>query len=150
MRLIASCICIAVLLFLGACSRTSDEQRIRAAIAAMQQAMEAHQPRDFLAYVDADFAGSNGNGNDGSVDRAMLGNILRAEVLRNDRIGVNLGSIDVDIQGNRATARVAATLTGGGANGLLPERGAVYWIVSGWKKDGRDWRCYNASWQQRP
>jgi hypothetical protein len=147
MRPTVTCICIAALL-LSACAHTPDEQRIREAMAAMQQAMEARQLRDFLAYVDTDFAGNSGSVSDGSVDRATLANILRAEVLRNDRIGVSLGPIDVEIQGNRATAHVVATLTGG-SGGLLPERGAMYSIVSGWKTDGRSWRCYNASWTQQ-
>jgi hypothetical protein len=143
MRLTATCLCIVALL-LGACSRAPDEQRIREAMAAMQQAMEARQPRDFLAYVDTDFIGNN----DAGVDRAMLGNILRAEVLRNDRIGVSLGPIDIEIHDNRATARSLVTLTGG-SGGLLPEQGAVYSIVSGWRRDGPRWLCYNASWQQK-
>ncbi len=147
MRRIVHCLCFAALL-VSACTRTPDEQRIREAMAAMQQAMETRQPRDFLAHVDADFIGNNSGGSEGAVNRALLGNILRAEILRNDKIGVSLGAIDVQIQGNRATAHVVATLTGG-AGGALPERVAVYSIVSGWKRDGRDWICYNASWTQQ-
>ncbi len=128
---------------LTACARTPDEQRIRNAITAMQQAVEAHQPRDFMAYVSPDFTGD-----DGTVDRAGLANILRAEVLRNDKVGVTLGPIDVELQGDRATVHVVATLTGG-SGGLLPEHGAIYSITSGWKRDSKDWRCYNASWEQK-
>ena len=69
---------LTVILF-AACSRTPEEQRIRNAIAAMQQAAQAHQPRDFMSHVSADFAGE-----DGTVDRDGLANILRAQVLRND------------------------------------------------------------------
>jgi ketosteroid isomerase-like protein len=128
---------------LAACTHTPDEQRIRNAITAMQQAVEAHQPRDFMNYVSADFAGE-----DGTVDRQGLANILRAQVLRNDTVGVTLGPIDVQMQGDRATVHVTATLTGG-SGGLLPEHGAIYAITSGWKRDGNDWRCYNASWEQK-
>jgi ketosteroid isomerase-like protein len=133
---------LAVILF-AACSHTPEEQRIRNAITAMQQAVRAHQPRDFMSHVSADFAGE-----DGTVDREGLANILRVEVLRNDEVGVILGPIDVQMQGSRATVRVTATLTGG-SGGLLPEHGAVYAITSGWKKDGSEWRCYNASWEQK-
>ncbi len=147
MRLIEITLCGTALL-LGACTRTPDEQRIRDAMAAMQQAMETRQPRDLLAHVGADFIGNNGGGTEGSVDRTQLGNILRVEVLRNDKIGVTLGPIEVQIQGDRATAHVVATLTGG-AGGPLPERVSVYSIVSGWKRDGRNWICYNASWTQQ-
>jgi ketosteroid isomerase-like protein len=129
----------ALLIALAACHRTPDEQRIRESIAAMQQAVEAGNPRDFMAYVSEDFTG-----NDGTVDRAGLMNILRVEVLRNERAGVILGPIEIDLQGDRATVHVTATLTGG--SGLLPERGSVYAITSGWRREKRDWRCYNASW----
>lgn len=128
---------------LTACARTPDEQRIRNAITAMQQAVEAHQPRDFMAYVSPDFTGE-----DGTVDRAALANILRFQVLRDDKVGVTLGPIDVELQGDRATVHVVATLTGG-SGGLLPEHGAIYSITSGWKRDSKDWRCYNASWEQK-
>src|SRR5450432_2087341 len=127
---------LTVILF-AACSRTPEEQRIRNAITAMQKAAQTHQPRDFMTYVSADFAGE-----EGAVDREGLANILRVEVLRNDEVGVILGPIDVQMQGSRATVHVTVTLTGG-SGGLLPEHGAIYAITSGWKKDGSDWRCYN-------
>ena len=130
-------------ILLVACARTPEEQRIRNAITAMQQAVRAHQPRDFMAYVSADFAGE-----DGTVDREGLANILRVQVLRNDDVGVILGPIDIQMQGGRATVHVTATVTGG-SGGLLPEHGAIYAITSGWRKDGSDWRCYNARWEQK-
>jgi hypothetical protein len=128
---------------LAGCSRTPDDQRIRANIKAMQEAAERHSPRDFLAFVTPDFAG-----NDNSVDRDGLGNLLRMEVLRNDEVGVVLGPIDVEMQGDRATVHVVATITGG-KGGLIPERGAIYSITSGWRRDGKNWVCYTASWEQK-
>ena len=134
---------LAGVLLLAACHRVPDEQRIRDAVAAMQAAVEARDPRGFMRFVSADFTG-----NDGQVDRDGLHNLLRAEVLRNESVGVTLGPIDVDLQGDRATVQVTATLTGG-SGGLLPERGAIYAITSGWKREGSEWRCYNAAWQQK-
>ena len=125
------------------CSHTPDDQRIRSNIKAMQEAVEGHSPRDFLAFVTPDFIG-----NDNSVDRDGLGNLLRVEVLRNDQVGVVLGPIDVDLQGDRATVHVVATITGG-KGGLIPERGAIYSITSGWWRDGKNWVCYTASWEQK-
>ncbi len=139
-RVIAICVLLAMLV---ACHRTPDEQLIRNAITAMQQAVETGRPRDFMDYVSSDFSGS-----DGTVDREGLMNILRVEVLRNERAGVTLGPIDVELHGERATVRVTATLTGG-SGGLLPERASVYAITSGWRREGRDWRCYIASWEQK-
>jgi hypothetical protein len=137
-----------VTLLLCACARTPDEQRIREAMTAMQHAMEAHHPKDFLAYIDTDFVGNGGSGSEAIFDRAGLANLLRVEVLRNDSVGVTMGPIDIEMQGDRATAHVVTTFTGG-SGGLLPEHGAIYAITSGWKKVDGNWRCYNATWSQK-
>jgi len=131
------------LLLLAACSRTPDETRIRNAVAAMETAVESRNPRDFMAYVTEDFVGS-----DSSFDRAALHNLLRAQFLRNEAVAVLIGPIEVTLQGDRATASMTVTLTGGD-RGLLPERGAIYEVETGWKKVDGDWRCLTARWQQR-
>lgn len=140
-RIITFMIC--ALVTLGGCHRTPDEQRIRNAITTMQHALEQRHPRDFMAYVADDFVG-----NDGVYDRTQLHNLLRLQVLRNDKIGVTLGPIDIKVEGDRATADLGATFTGG-SGGLLPERGAMYTFKSSWKREDGDWQCYNASWQQK-
>ncbi len=133
----------AALIALVACSRTPDDQRIRADIQAMQRAAEERNPRQFLEHVASDFSG-----NQGGLDREDLGNLIRMIVLRNEKVGVTLGPIDIDVQGDRATARLIATLTGG-QGGLIPERGAIYSINSGWRRDGKDWICFAATWDQK-
>lgn len=128
---------------IAGCHRTPDEQRIRNAISAMQQALEQRHPGDFMAHVADDFVG-----NDGTFDRKQLHNLLRLEVLRNDKIGVTLGPISIKVHGDRATADLTATFTGG-SGGLLPEHGAIYTFKSSWRRDDGDWRCYNAHWEQK-
>ena len=128
---------------LCACSRSSDEERIRQTMAAMQKAMEERSPRAFMVHVSDDFIGND----DPGFDRNALLNLLRVEVLRNDEVSVLLGPIDVDLQGDRASVHVTATITGGKGS-LLPERGAVYDITSGWRRDGREWICYSGRWKQ--
>jgi ketosteroid isomerase-like protein len=135
-------IVIAFIVFLAGCTRTTDEQRIREAMAAMQQAMEAGDPRAFMSHVTEDFVG-----NEAEFDRAALANLLRIEVLRNDSIGATLGPIGIEMQGDRAKAHVVATFTGGSGN-LLPEHGSIYAITSSWKRQGSEWRCYSATWKQ--
>ena len=142
MRLIVACL-VVLLPVLCACSRSSDEERIRQAMAAMQQAMQERSPRAFMAHVGDDFVG-----NEAVFDKTALFNLLRVEVLRNDSVGVMLGPIDIELQGDRATAHVVATVTGG-SGGLLPEHGAVYDITSGWKRQGREWVCISGRWEQK-
>ena len=133
---------ICFMALLPACKRTPDEQRIRENITAMEQAMENRDPRAFMAHIADDFIG-----NDAAFDRNALHNLLRAEALRNDSIGVILGPIDIDLQGDRATVHLTATFTGG-SGGALPERGSVYTITSGWRREGRDWVCFSGRWEQ--
>lgn len=140
-RLLLLALCAAI--GLAGCHHTPDEQRIRNAIGAMQQALEQRNPRDFMAYVADDFVG-----NDGSFERKQLHNMLRLQVLRNDKIGVALGPIDVTVTGDRATANLTATITGG-SGGLLPEHGAIYTFKTSWKRDAGDWKVYHASWQRK-
>lgn len=128
--------------FLIACAGTPDEQQIRDSIGQMQEAMQEKQPRDFMRRVADDFTGAGG-----SVDREALHNLLRAQVIGNTSIGVTLGPLDIDVQDQRATVRVTATLTGGNGR-WIPERGAVYVITSGWRKDSDEWVCLNAQWEQ--
>jgi hypothetical protein len=130
-------------LLLAGCSRTPDDQRIRETIESMRHATEEHDPRGFLKFVSADFSG-----NEGSVDRDGLGNLLRVEVLRNDSVDVTLGPIDVQLLGDRATVGLVATITAG-KGGVLPEHAAIYSITSGWRRENREWICYAARWDQK-
>ena len=141
MRIAAICAVLIALIASG-CTLTPDAQRIRAAIDAMQQAAEQRNPRAFMAYVSDDFVG-----NDADFDRNALANLLRAEVFRNDQVGVTLGPVQVEIKDERATVHVTATLTGG-SGGLLPEHGAIYRTTSGWKRSNGNWLCFSARWQQ--
>lgn len=129
-------------LLVAACSRPPDEERIRAAMAAMQEALEGGKPSDFMEHVSADFTGA-----DGSVDREALHNLLRAQVLGNASIGIMTGPVDVERNGDRATVRVTATFTGGNAR-WLPERGSVYRLTSGWREVEGDWKVFNAQWER--
>ena len=133
---------LVLLLLLGACSRPSDEDQIRAAISQMQQAIEAGKPADFMRHVADDFTGDNG-----ALDKQGLHNLLRAQVLTHARIGISLVSQDVELQGDRATVKVAVTMTGGSGR-WLPERGSMQQIESGWRRQDGDWLCFNAQWQR--
>lgn len=142
LRTLGRLLLLGLLVAVSACTRGGDEQRLRAALEDMHTAIEQRRPGDFIDFVAEDFTGA-----EGTLDRAALHNLLRGQVLRNERIDVVLGPADIQIQGDRATVSVTATLAGG-SGGWLPERGAVYAITSGWRRDGGDWHCVNAQWRQ--
>ncbi|MBN8480225.1 MAG: hypothetical protein J0L88_01405 [Xanthomonadales bacterium] len=108
----------------------------------MQTALEEARPGDFMRHVSEDFTGS-----DGGVDREALHNLLRAQVLANERIGIVTGPLEFERTLDRMTVSVTATFTGGNAR-WLPERGAVYRVTSGWRETGGQWRCFNAQWER--
>lgn len=128
-------------LILGACARPSDEEQIRAAISEMQNAIESGKPADFMRHIADDFTGDAGG-----IDKQGLHNFLRGQALTNAKIGINLVTTDVELQGDRATVKVTVTITGGSGR-WLPERGSVQQIESGWRRQDGDWLCLNAQWQ---
>lgn len=123
-----------------ACAQPPDAEAIRAAITEMVRASEAQRSSDMLARISDDFTG-----NDGEVDRAQLANLLRVQLLAHRSIGVSLGTIDIELSGDRATARFDATLTDASGRWLVDRR-AVLRLVTGWRRERGAWRCYNATW----
>ncbi len=126
-------------LLVAGCVRAPDEVRIRAAIDAMAAAVEARNPSDFMEHVAADFTG-----NDGQFDHAQLERLLRVLVLGQSAPQVSLGAIDITIAGERATVNATATVSG--AQRWLRGHGGRIDIVSGWRLEDGEWRCYNATW----
>lgn len=128
------------LLLVSGCARTPDETRIREAITAMVDAVEARNPSDFMDHVAADFTG-----NDGQFDREQLERLLRVLVIGNSAPQVAVGPVDVEIAGERATVTLTVTVSGASSR-WLRGRGGQLDIVSGWRLDDGEWRCYNATW----
>jgi len=130
------------LALLGACSRVPDAEAIRASIAAMAEAAEALRTGDVLASVSDDFTG-----NDGELDRAGLERLLRARARAGRSLGAKVGHVNVELSGDRATARFELTLTDGSGRWLADGR-AVLTMTTGWRREGGRWRCYNARWER--
>lgn len=122
-----------------ACARQPDAEAIRERIGQMAGAAEAKRAGDLLDGISDDFIGN------GELDRAQLANLVRAQLLAGNAIGVDLGTIEVDVHGERATARFQATLTDGSGR-WIPDRRATLDVETGWRREGGDWTCYNASW----
>lgn len=129
-----------LLVCLGGCSRTPPEDRLRESIAQMQAALEARSASDFVAGIADDFAGESG------LDRQGAGNYVRMQALRNARIGVTLGPLDIDLHGERATVKFSAMLTGG-SGGLLPDSARPWAVTTGWRDGPEGWQLISASWE---
>lgn len=123
---------------LAGCADEGPQARLRAALAAMEEAVEARRPGDFVDRISADFDG----GREG-LDRQSLRGVLAGQMLGSERIEVILGSPEIVLHGERATVTVDATVIGGR---FLPERGERLRIVSGWRLEDGEWLCYTAQW----
>ena len=139
LRASAFAICAA----LAGCSHPPDETRIRDAITAMQAAAEAREASGVLDHVGKDFTGQKGQ-----VDRAELARILKLEFLRKEGFDVSLGTIAIEIEGDRATATFDMTV-GDASRRWLPSGRETFAVVSGWRREGSEWVCYNATWTER-
>lgn len=126
---------------LAACHRTPDEERIRQAIAAGSQAAEQGD-----ASALADMLSDAFDGNSGQTDKRELTGLLRAAKFRGETIHALVGPIDVEQRGERYVARFSVTLTSGGK--LLPAQMGVYQVESGWRREGKAWVCFTATWSQ--
>lgn len=131
---------LAGIIIAAACARQPDADVIRMAVTQMAAAVQARHSADLLERISQDFTG-----NAGEVDRAQLANLLRAQLLGRSAISVRLGSIDVELSGDRATARFDATVDDASGRWLV-DRGKVMQFVTGWRREQGTWRCYNASW----
>jgi len=139
LRASAFAICAA----LAGCSHPPDETRIRDAITAMQAAAEAREASGVLDHIGNDFTGQKGQ-----VDRSELARILKLEFLRKEGFDVSLGAIAIEIEGDRATATFDMTV-GDASRRWLPSGRETFAVVSGWRREGSEWVCYNATWTER-
>ena len=130
-------VCLALL---AGCAREPAEQRLRTTIDELEAAVIERRPGDFMERVAVDFVGDQG------LDRAAMHNLLRAQLLRNAKIGVTRGPLDVQMQGERATVKFKLVLTGG-AGGLVPERAQGYAVTSGWRDVDGEWELFLAEWE---
>ena len=123
------------------CGRSDPERELRAAVAAMAQAIEQREPAAFLDSISDDFARESGTFGKQEVKRLLAG-----AYLRNEKISVNAVVSDVRIDGDRARAKIRVLATGGA--GLLPERGQSWDFDSVWRRESGRWKVYNAEWTE--
>ncbi|QNK01031.1 hypothetical protein [Dyella telluris] len=124
---------------LAACHRTPDESRVRQGIEKAEHAAEQADASALDDVLSEDF-----DGNQGEMQRRQLLGLLRAASFRGETIHALTGPIDVEQHGDRYVARFTVTLTSGGR--MLPSNMGIYKVETGWRKDGREWRCYSATW----
>ena len=131
-----------LLLALVACARTLPEQALRQQMQTMQGAIEAGDAGTIEGMLAEDFIGNEG------MDRREARRLATAMFMRYRDVGVGFGPLQVQLQGDHATASFTAVVTGGDG-GALPGNGQVYDVTSGWRRDGNEWRLVNAQWKPK-
>ena len=132
---------LALVLLAAACGRSDPEKELRAAVAAMAQAIEQHRVGDALEPVADDFTRESG-----AFGKQDARRLLAATVLRNEKIQVSATVTEVRIEGDRAFAKVRVLAIGGA--GLLPERGQAWEFDTVWRRDRGGWKVFNAEWRE--
>jgi ketosteroid isomerase-like protein len=126
---------------LAGCHRAPAEQQIHDAIEAAATAARANDTSGVLDVVSDDFTG-----NEGDLDQRGLRRLLAVRAFRQDKTGILIGPITFDRKGDRVIAHFNLVLTGGRQGDLLPDQSAVYAMATAWRREGGEWRCYNATW----
>ena len=141
-RVAVMAVALAVVSMVAGCGRESAEEALRGDIAALQAAIESRDAGEMAGFLAEDFVGNDG------LDRDGARRLAAVHFLRNASIGVTPGPLDVEVQGDHATVRTTVVLTGG-SGALLPERGRVHPVVSGWRREGDDWRMTSLAWGEQ-
>ena len=126
---------------LAACSRGDPEKALRATIASMAQAIEQHRVGDALEPLTEDFTRESG-----AFGKQDARRLLAASMLRNEKIQISATITALRIEGDRAFAKVRVIASGG--SGELPERGQTWEFDTVWRRDGAQWKLFNAEWNE--
>jgi len=138
-RLAAGCLALAMLA--AGCARTPPEEALRGSVAALESAIESREPGAVADVLAEDFIGPDG------LDRDGARRMARLHFLRNRDVGLVIGPLDIALQDRHATVRFTAAVSGG-TGAWLPERGSVYRVETGWRRQGDDWRLTSAHWER--
>jgi hypothetical protein len=131
-----------IALVLAACARTPPEEAVREAVAGLEAAIEAGEPRRLHGLLAEDFIGPGG------MDRDGARQLAQASLLRYRDVSVVLGPVEVSVEGDRAQASFTAAATGGSGR-TLPDAGRIYEVRTGWRLQDGEWHLLSAEWSPR-
>ena len=133
---------LALCMVLAACAKTPPEQALRRTIDDMHAAVEARDVSGLSDGIARDFIGPGG------MDRTAARRLAQLVFLRNQKVGMTVGPLDIAMREGGATVRFTAAMTGG-SGGLLPQSGQVYDVTTGWRQDGGEWELVTAEWKEK-
>ena len=139
-RVVATLAIVATIAVAG-CGGDTPEQAVRRQVEAMQGAIDAREAGAVADLLAEDFVGNDG------MDRRGARQLAAAVFLRHRDIGARLGPVKVELRGQGDAIARFDVLATGGSGGLLPERGQVYRVETGWRLADGEWQLLNATWK---
>lgn len=127
-------------LVLAGCAVAPPEEALRQRVDALQAAIAARDAGALAEHLADDFIGPGGMDRDAARRTAAL------YFLQNARVGVAPGPLDIRLEAAHARVDFTAALTGGSGR-LLPERGRIYRVETGWRLEDGEWRLTSADWK---
>lgn len=131
---------------LSACSRETDENKVKKVILGIQHAAEEKNIGEVLGHLSKSYRDPQGNDYNG------IKGLLAFYFFRHQKVSVYLPSIDIGVNGPTAKASFQVILTGRGvgeaAGGALPESLGVYNFEVFLSMESGSWKVVAATWQQ--
>ncbi len=140
-KVVAFLIFIAVALALTSCGKElTDEEKIEALIRDAAEKAEAKDIRGVLKHVSESYKDKEGN------DRNQIKGLLFIYFQRYEKIGIFIRDIEVEVNGDSASAVVKLIFTGGAE--IIPDSGSGYILDLKLKLEEGDWSVVRAGWTE--
>jgi len=132
---------------IGACTKETEEDRVKKVITSVQQAAEEKKIAAVLEHISKSYRDPQGNDYNG------IKGILAFYFFRHQKVSVYMPNIDIVVTGPTAKALFQAILTGRGAGEsagttILPEALGAYDFEVQLKKEEGKWKVTSAQWQR--
>lgn len=129
-------------LLLAACGKDDPQARLQAAVAQLQEALEAKDARAAMELVDERFR-MQGDLDQRQARQTMLVVFQRYANIRIFAVGNNT-RLDPD---SPLTGYTDAQVLVTGAQGFIPERAEPYAVRMEWRQVDGNWKVYDLKWQ---
>jgi hypothetical protein len=133
-------------LLLSACTKETEEDKVKKVITSVQQAAEEKKIGAVLDHISKTYRDPQGNDYNG------IKGLLAFYFFRHQKVSVYMPNIDIVVTGQTAKAVFQAILTGRGtgeaSGGILPESLGAYNFEVLLNKEGGQWKVTSAKWER--
>ena len=138
---------VLILLFLfltsiTGCSDTPDEEKIKAILDEITEAVESGKYGVIANHLHDDFMANN------RMNAEQIARLLKMYSLQHKKISVTIVSRNTrfdPVYTDKASTDLSVIVTG--SSGRLPNDGSIRMVKIGWLKEKDDWKIVNADWE---